>query len=81
MDRELFGPVSALHCKYCEWELDCSCCSKCSILNVHAFVWINVLYLVENKADWKSLLSVHKQKDVFVNLEYLSFHNQKVQFL
>lgn len=49
MDRELFGPVSALHYKYCEWELDRSCCSKCSILNVHAFVWINVLYLVEIK--------------------------------
>lgn len=53
---------------------------KCSILNVHAFVWINILYLMENKADWKSLISVHKQKDVIlVNLAYVAFHNQKLR--
>lgn len=51
-------------------ECTCFCLDKC------------VLYLMENKADWKLFLSGHKQKDVvFVNLGYLSLHSWKLHCL
>lgn len=35
---------------------------------------------MENKADWKSLRSVHKQKDVVLaNLAYVALHNRKLR--